>query len=32
MDNLIEVCHYHHVQLHEGGYSVQRLATGERQF
>ena len=32
MENLIEVCHYHHVQLHEGGYSVHRLATGELQF
>lgn len=32
MENLIEVCHYHHVLLHEGGYSVHRLATGELQF
>ena len=32
MENLIEVCHFHHVQLHEGGYSVHRLATGELQF
>jgi len=32
MENLIEVCHYHHVQLHEGGYSVHRLATGRLQF
>lgn len=32
MDNLIEVCHYHHVQLHEGGYSVHRLNTGVLQF
>ncbi len=29
LDNLIEVCHYHHVKLHEGGYSVQRLESGE---
>lgn len=32
MDNLIEVCHFHHVQLHEGGYSVYRSKTGELQF
>jgi len=32
MQNLIEVCHYHHVQLHEGGYTVHRLATGALQF
>lgn len=32
MDNLIEVCHYHHVQLHEGGYTVHRSKTGELQF
>jgi len=30
--NLVEVCHYHHVLLHEGGYSLHRLATGELQF
>ena len=32
LDNLIEVCHYHHVKLHEGGYSVRRLSTGKLQF
>ena len=32
LNNLIEVCHYHHAQLHEGGYSVQRLSTGDLQF
>lgn len=32
MDNLIEVCHHHHVLLHEGGYSVHRTKTGELQF
>lgn len=32
LENLIEVCHYHHVQLHEGGFSVQRLEGGMLQF
>ncbi|MEE9334376.1 MAG: DUF222 domain-containing protein [Granulosicoccaceae bacterium] len=32
LHNLVEVCHYHHVKLHEGGYSVQRLSTGELKF
>jgi len=32
MDNLMEVCLHHHVLLHEGGYSVHRLTTGELVF
>jgi len=32
LDNLMLVCHYHHVLLHEGGYSVERLVTGELVF
>ena len=24
LDNLIQVCHYHHKLMHEGGYSVKR--------
>ncbi len=32
LDNLVEVCHYHHVKLHEGGYTAQRLDTGELLF
>jgi hypothetical protein len=32
MDNLMRVCHYHHVLLHEGGYNATRLATGELLF
>ena len=32
LDNLIEVCHYHHVRLHEGGFSVRRMETGELRF
>jgi len=32
LHNLMEICHYHHVLLHEGGYIVQREATGELRF
>jgi len=32
MENLMRVCHYHHVLLHEGGYNAKRLATGELRF
>lgn len=30
--NLIKVCHHHHTLLHEGQYSVERLADGELLF
>ena len=32
LDNLINVCHYHHKLLHEGQYSVERLADGQLLF
>ena len=32
MENLMRVCHHHHVLLHEGGYNAKRLASGELRF